>query len=246
MLNQPVEQRARFLAARVDHFTTLLLFAYAQYLFLRPMARNVELIARYGGSRKGTGFQQLRNTLYWALIQELAKLCADKDSRTVSIPSIGYWLLRDPELRKYLLKLHSRPGFPRKKGERYRDWQALQREERAEQRVRLRATYKSLRTNLSALKCSRELKAIKTVRDKMLSHHEAKDVKGELRLFDLAKLRLKFGDERRILEQAREIAVALNSLIRGTSFSWDSYVTVEEQDVCAFWEIPSIDGTTAQ
>jgi hypothetical protein len=150
--------------------------------------------------------------------------------------------LKDPELKEYLLKIRSRPGFPRTKGESYRAWQALQKEERARQRDRLRGIYKRLRSKISILKRSRALKDMRTVRNKMLSHHEAVEVEGELKLFDLRTLNLKFGDERKILELAREIAIDLNSLVRGASFTWESYLNVEEQDVCAFWQIPSMDG----
>jgi hypothetical protein len=235
------ERRAARLAERVDHFTTFLLLTYAQALFLRPMLRNVDLIARMGGTPRRAGFEQLRTTLYWSVVLELMKLCGDRDTRTASVPSI-IQELRDPAVRNVLLKKHSRPGLPRMHEESYAQWRNHSSQERARLRRQFRDRYLRLRKNFTALKRSREFKAFKKVRNQALAHRQVVTTKGDIRPLDLGLLKLKVGDENKLLELTREIAVDLNSIVRGASFSWDSYLESETRDVCAFWEIDSLDG----
>lgn len=235
------ERRAALLAERVDHFTTFLLLTYAQALFLRPMLRNVELIARMGVTPRRPGFEQLRKTLYWTVVLELMKLCGDWDDRTASVPSIMREV-RDPGVRKVLLKKQSRPGLPRMERETYAQWRKLSSLERARLRRRFQERYLRLRKSFTALKRSREFKAFKKVRNQALAHRQVVTPKGDVRPLDFGPLKLKVGDENKLLELTREIAVDLNSIVRGASFSWESYLETETRDVCAFWEIDSLDG----
>ena len=232
--------RAAKLALRVDHFMTLLLLVHAQALFLRPMLRNAELIARMGVTRRRAGFEQLRRTLYWTVVQELMKLCSDRDRRTASLPAIVQEL-RDSQVRNELLKKYSRPGWPRIKGESYAAWRVQSKQERVDLKKRFRERYQRLRAKFSALKRSREFRAFRKIRNQSLAHHQVVTPQGAIRLFDSSSLKLKIGDENKLLALMCEIAVDLNSVARGASFSWDSYMETETRDVCAFWEIESLD-----
>lgn len=237
-------ERAAKLAQRVDHFTTLLLLVHAQALFLRPMLRNVELVARMGTTGRRAGFEQLRLTLYRTVILELMKLCGDRDQRTASLPAL-IAELRNPEVRRELLRKYSRPGWPRAKGDTYAMWRSESKRERAELKRRFRDRYRRLRANFSALKRSREFKAFRKIRNRLLAHYQVVTPQGAIRLFDPGSLKLKVGDENRLLALVREIAVDLNSVVRGASFSWEAYLEAETRDVCAFWEIESLDGPGA-
>ena len=53
------------LEAEVDSLLGLLIRAYGQFLFLRPMMVNEKLIERISLQEKGVGFGQLRDWLYW-------------------------------------------------------------------------------------------------------------------------------------------------------------------------------------
>jgi hypothetical protein len=53
-------------------------------------------------------------------------------------------------------------------------------------------------------------------------------------------LKLKYGDERIVLELAREVMEGLSSVIRGSSFDWSSFIEPEERDVKGFWDIQEI------
>ena len=235
-----IRVRARRLAARVDEFVGFLLLAYAQAMFLRPMRRNLELIGRHAPPKQAA-FEQLRATLYWNLVLEVMKLCGDDDRRTASIP-VMMRQLKEPELRTYLLRLYSRPALPRTKGESHRQWRSLCKGERANLRKKFRDTYARLRANVIALKRSTAFLGLKKVRNQKLAHHQVVTSQGGIRRIDLGKLNLKIGDETKILEQTRQIADDLSSLARRASFSWEGYLAQEERDVCAFWQIESLDG----
>ncbi|MBI4622333.1 MAG: hypothetical protein HY736_03805 [Verrucomicrobia bacterium] len=194
-----------------------------------------------GGGPRRAGFEQLRRTLYWTVVLEIMKLCGDRDQRTASVPSIMREL-RDPAVRNILFKKHCRPGLPRMAGDGYGMWSAFSKEERARLKKQFKERYHRLRVNFSALKRSREFRAFKKARNQALAHHQVVTTKGAIKPFDAAVLKLKIGDENKLLELTRGIAVDLNSIVRGASFSGESYLETETRDVCAFWEIESLDG----
>ena len=80
------------------------------------------------------------------------------------------------------------------------------------------------------------------MRSKLIAHNELSFEVGRYELFKISVLKLKYGDERKLLEQAKEIINDLNSIVRNTSFLWDSFIEPEKRNVCAFWEI---EGTEA-
>ncbi len=76
------------LEAQVESLLGLLVRAYGQFLFLRPMMVNEKLIKRISLEEKGVGFQQLRDWLYWGFIQEIVKVCLDTGAKTPSIQNL--------------------------------------------------------------------------------------------------------------------------------------------------------------
>ena len=104
------------LEAEAGSLMTLLIRAYAQFLFLRPMLVHNELIARIGTEGKMAGFEQLRNLLYWNFIQELVQLCEDNDKRTTSVSKLME-KIKDPSVKKILEDKFSCHGLPQIEGE---------------------------------------------------------------------------------------------------------------------------------
>src|SRR6266496_3650492 len=96
-----MNERIVRLEAEVEALFDLTIRAYARFLFLRPMLTDLELHDRIGKEEKAIGFRQLRSWLYWSLVQELAKICSDKDPRSPSIMRLTE-KLKDTELRKRL------------------------------------------------------------------------------------------------------------------------------------------------
>src|ERR1017187_8751334 len=94
-------ERIAKLEAEVDSLLTLTLTAYERFLFLRPMMVNQHLNDRIESEGKSLGFERLRNWLYWALVQELIKICSDNDPRTPCIAKLRNQL-EDEETLKAL------------------------------------------------------------------------------------------------------------------------------------------------
>ena len=231
------EQKIVKLAEQTESLFVLLLRAYAQYLFLRPMMVDVELIARHGAAGKRSGFEGLRLVLYWAFILELVKICDDSDPRTPSISRLMKEL-ENPQLLALLEDRRSRHTLPPIEGETVGYRRLRQAEEDEFWRHRFRETHSRLVARAGALLSSPALAGFKTVRDKLVAHNELRqNPDGRYALYDIGNLNLKFGDERALLEQAREVVDGLNSVVRGVSFSWESFFEPEERDIRQFWEL---------
>jgi len=228
------------LESQVDSLLTLFMRAYSQYLFQRPMMVNTDIISRMGKEGKRRGFEHLRNQLYWNLVQEIVKICDDSDERTPCIKKITM-KLKDKNTLKILEDGYSNQGYPRVEGEDYATWEKLQKEYQDDWRKKFKKTYDRMIKNAEELLSSDILSGYKTVRDKVLAHNELRLVDSNYELFDISVLNLKFGQERIILDRAKEIIDDLNSLVRGASFSWDSFIDPETRAVCTFWSIKSIE-----
>src|ERR1700682_4607488 len=97
-----MKERIAKLGEQVEALFTLTIRAHERFLFLRPMMVNQQLINRIASEAKGIGFRQLRSWLYWALVQELSKICYDKDPKSPCISKICDTLEKNPDLLEAL------------------------------------------------------------------------------------------------------------------------------------------------
>ena len=204
------------------------------------MMLNDKLNARISTEGRGAAFDQLRNWLYWDFIQELVKICADSDPRSPSIRNIKT-ALGDEQIirelrRKYTLRTPISAG---------KDYEVfLRRLHEEEQRVlcnEFDQTLRGFHDASDALLASEALAGYATIRDKLIAHNELRHAPERHGFFDIAVLKLKYGQERELLEQAREIVDAIELLVRTCSFAWDSFIDRETRNVCTFWQIEQIE-----
>ena len=228
------------LKAQVESLQNLLIRAYAKFLFFRPMMANDSLNERISAEGKHVGFEQLRNWLYWDFIQELVKLCDDADRRTPSIRLMKD-ALAEPELVAFLKEKYSRRTWPPMEGEDSEIVRLLQTREKEELQLSFDHTYRRFQDLSAQLLSSPALIGYITIRDKLIAHNELRKTDDGYTFFDLKVLKLKYGQERQTLELAREIADDLDSIVRNSSFSWDSFFEQETEDVCKFWDIDTIE-----
>ena len=228
------------LEAEAGSLMTLLIRAYAQFLFLRPMLVHNELIARIGTEGKMAGFEQLRNLLYWNFIQELVQLCEDNDKRTTSVSKLME-KIKDPSVKKILEDKFSCQGLPQIEGEDEETRNRHQKEYEEEWREKFRKDFDRLQNNTEKLLDSNALSGFKKIRDSLIAHNELWKTANGYEFFDIATLKLKFGQERELFELLKEVVIDLNSVVRNAGFSWESFLEPETRDVCKFWEIESIE-----
>ena len=228
------------LEAEAESLVILLIRAYAQFLFLRPMFVHIKLIARIGTEGKGVGFEQLRNLLYWNFIQELVKLCKDNDKRATSVSKLME-KINDRAVKEILEDKYSCQGLPQIEGEDEETWKKHQKEYEIESRKRFSNVFDRLQNNTKELLDGNALSECKRIRDKLIAHNELRKTANGYEFFDITKLKLKFGQERELLELLKKVVNDLNSVVRNTGFSLEPYLEQETRDVCKFWEIESIE-----
>jgi AbiU2 len=228
------------LEAEVESLLGLLMGAYAQFLFLRPMMVNEHLIKRIALQEKGVGFRQLRDWLYWGFIQEIVKLCQDPDDRTPSIRKLRK-VLEDETTLQALKEKYSRRSPPQIEGVDQRIINHFQKQEESELRLEFDETYRRFRKSSAELLSSDALAAYKKIRDKLIAHNELHKSDAGYSFFDINILNLKYGQESQVLEAAKEIFDDLDSLVRNSSVAWNQFFEHETREVCKFWEIETIE-----
>jgi hypothetical protein len=228
------------LARKVDSGFTVFLRAYALHLYVRPMMGNAGLIARYGTPERQAGFNELRNALYWTVILELTKICDDRDQRTPSIFNFRD-AFRDSRLLEQLEALYAPLRLPQLPGESTEKWRLLAEQESAQRRLEFNRRLQETLAACDELLASPVLAGYKTIRNKLIAHNELiPTAAGTYSFFEIQELKLKYGDERRLIELAQKAFDGLNSVVRRASFSWDSFFNPEERDVKGFWDIDEL------
>jgi hypothetical protein len=217
------EQIAK-LESEVEALFDLTIRAYERFIFLRPMLTDEELHERIGKEAKAIGFRQLRSWLYWGLVHELIKICSDKDLRSPSIAKMTR-KLKDAELRTQLeakcLKNNREMG-----------------EEPV--RASFNEAYEDFQKRGEEMLSSQSVGGYKKIRDKLISHNELR-LSPESRTgydsFDVKHAKVKYGDERKLLETLKVLIDDLLLIVRNVDFSWDSFLRNEEQVARDFWQL---------
>jgi hypothetical protein len=209
------------LEAEVEALFSLTTRAYSRFLFLRPMLASEKLTKRFGEQRKGVAFNRLRQWLYWSLVQELSKICSDNDSRSPSIAAITR-KLKDSEVRSHLQQKC-----------------VTKNREMGEERVRtdFNASYDHYLQHADELLSSHSVGGYKTVRDKLISHNELRRSATGYDFFDVRDAKLKYGDERKMLETLAQLIEDLELVVRNVSFDWSSWFRNEKKFVGDFWDV---------
>lgn len=224
----------RKLDAYTQALRTSLVRAYSHYLFLRPMLGSREVIVQWSTRDRQRGFAQLRDTLYWNLVQEIFKLVHDDDQRVPSIRNIST-ILKNPDIRPLLRQAHAECFLPKvKKGQPVReDIKAMYSRSDAEcDDISARIDEAS-----SRLLSSETVRSYASIRHKLIAHNELRHNATEYEFYDISGLGLKYGDEAGILAQARDIFDDINTAVRHAAYDWDHLFRMEVKVACGFWGI---------
>jgi hypothetical protein len=227
-----MKERIEKLEAHVEALFKLTIVAHERFLFLRSMMINQQLIDRIRNQARGICFRQLRDWLYWGLVLEVRKICSDSSGQSPCIRKLNI-ALEDAETIKALedkCVKNNREMFPN-----------------AQLRAEFRGIYSRFRQKSREMLASHSVGGYKTIRDKLIAHNELRKSTAGYDFFgDFKELKLKYRDERRLLETLRELVDDLLYLVRNIDFNWDTFFRQEEKNVCDFWEIESIDGIPPQ
>jgi hypothetical protein len=194
------------LEAEADYLLDLTSRAQQRFSFLRPMLGDEKLHERINKEGKSRGFNRLRLWLYWSLVQQLSNICSDKDEKSSSIATVTE-KLKDDQLRKQLEK------------------KCLT--NRLMERADFNRTYSDYLRRADEMLSSRAVGGYKKVRNKLLSHNDPR--------FDVKDAKLKFGDERILLETLQVLTKELLLIVRNIDFSWQSVLQREAKIAQEFW-----------
>jgi len=214
-----MHERIAKLEAEVEALLNLTIRAYERFIFLRPMLANQELLDRIGKEAKAIGFRRLRNWLYWGLVQELSKICYDKDPKSPSIAAVTR-KLKDVQLRNQLEEKCVKNN--REMGE-------------ARVRASFNRAYSDYDRRAEEMLSSHPVGGYKTIRDRLISHNEQRLSPSGYNFFDVKDANLKYGDERKLLETLQVLVNHLLLIVRNVDFSWDSFFRDGEQVARDFW-----------
>lgn len=218
-----MNEQIKKLEAEVEALSNLTIRAYERFIFLRPMLANQELQDRIGEEGKVSGFERLRNWLYWGLVQELSNICSDKSESSPSIRTVT-WKLKDVELRNLLEEKYVKNN--REMGE--------------ELRAEFNREYSDYLHRAEEMLSSRSVGGYKKIRDKLISHNDLQRSQRSATgydFFDIKNLNLKYGDERKLLETLQVLICHLLTIVRNKDFTWDSIFQHEEEIAGKFWEL---------
>jgi hypothetical protein len=221
-----MNEQIKKLEAEVDALQTLTMRAYGRFIFLRPMLRDPAVHHRINKERKVVGFEGLRNWLYWALILELSKICSDNNDRSPSIIRITE-KLKDVQLRKQLEDKYVKNNRELGEGE----WGE------AQLRTDFDRKYSDYLNYAEGMLSSQSVGGYKTIRDKLISHNELRWSGSGYDFYDVKDAKVKYGDERVLLETLRVLVDHLLHIVQNVDFSWDSFFRIEEKYARNFWDL---------
>jgi AbiU2 len=233
-----MEQRIAKIEAHTEQLRHLLIGAHTVLAILRPMNIDEELVARLSRQNRGAGFGTIRHVQYWNLVQELVKIVADDDCRVPSIHNLRRHL-EDVRIKSAFQKKCSAWGSPAKESdtpEVKEFWKLRDLQHEQEGRQMFDALYDKAMKESAELLNSTALASMKKIRDKHLAHNELKFQNGSYRFIDIQSYGLKYGDEKVLLEKARQVFDDFSALVNRASFEWDRFKATTERDAKLFWE----------
>ena len=223
-----MDKQIKKLEAEVDALQTLTMRAYGRFIFLRPMLTDQKLHDRINREGKVVSFEQLRYWLYWGLVQELSKICSDSDPRSPSISRMTEKLKDNDHLRKQLEEKYVKNNRELGEGELGA----------AQLRADFNRKYSDYLERADDMLSSHSVGGYKTIRDKLISHNELRWSKGSSTgydFYDVKDAKLKYGDEKKLLEKLQVLVDRLLHIVRNVDFSWESFFGIKEKVASKFW-----------
>jgi AbiU2 len=90
---------------------------------------------------------------------------------------------------------------------------------------------------------SHSIGGYKTIRDKLISHNELRRSRSSqtgYNFFDVKEAKLKYGDERKLLETLQILVDSLLLIVRNIDFTWDTFFQNEDEVAGDFWQIGAV------
>ena len=211
------------LEAFAGHLLDAFILLRERYAILAPMLFDKDVVARHGAKDRSRGFNILVNSLFLSCAQDIAKLVMDQDDRAPSIHNLVR-SVTDEKLRADFRSRYSSWAISPLAEEDPEVLVALQKmqvKEHAERGEHFDKLYCELTELWAQLSTSPEMKACKTIRDKVSAHSEVRLSADKYQFVEVSKLGLKWGDLKKTVDTMQRVVELLGLLIRNAGFAWE-------------------------
>ncbi len=225
------------LEAYAGHLLDTFILLRERYAILAPILFDKDVVARHGTKERSSGFNILLNSLFLSCAQDIAKLAMDQDDRAPSIHNLVR-AVTDEKLRADFRSRYASwaiSPLAEQDPEVLAALQKMQVKEHVERGEHFDKLYCELTELWAQLSTSSEMKAFKTIRDKVSAHTEIRLSADKYQSVDVSKLGLKWGDLRKMVDTMQRIVELLGLLVRNAGFAWE--MLDEQLDVASrnYW-----------
>lgn len=211
------------LEAYAGHLLDAFILLRERYALLHPMLFDKDVVARHGAKDRARGFNILMKSLFLSCAQDIAKLSMDDAERTASIHNLVK-PLTDERLRAELRARYARWAIsPIKEGDQevLAALQKMQVKEHCERGEHFDTLYCETTELWAKLSTAPEMKALRTIRDKISAHAEVRYSADQYQFVDVSKLGLKWGDLKKMVDTMQRLVELLGLIVRNAGFAWE-------------------------
>jgi hypothetical protein len=222
-----MRKQAAKLSAHVEALLDILLDTYSKWTLLEPILKERSAIAFWGGGARARSLEAVRRSLAHVCVLNIAHLAFEADKRA-------------PSIQKVVGDLTNRHVLHTLRGDFVRFWAGTKSEPqylelKLDAEARFDRSLSDARHLWSELEDSKELRALKTLRDKSFAHVELMFRNGAYRRFDGTALGVRWRDIGLILDQMAPVVLALNSVCRNAGFDMTDATQRMRDNARLFW-----------
>ena len=224
--------------AHAGHLLDAFLALRERYAMLDPLLFDQVVCAARCSGRQWRGLVALRTTLFLSCAQDIAKLATDSDERAPSLCNIAF-ALRDEELAAALKARYAAWVVPSIENETDPEiaeaLRLLEIDERAGRADEFDRHLRDLLALVSGLADSPEVKAFRTIRDKVTAHTEIRFVADKYQLLDISALGLKWREIAPTIASLQQAVALVGMVVRNAGFAWESLDKQLSEMAGEFW-----------
>ena len=216
------------------HSENLLMFylgTVRKYSILDPMLFLQEICDKYGARESFGGYIEIRETLYYSVIQNIANMFYKYQKTNPSILRIKEYL--SEELVASALK-QNYISEPIPDNEDFRSHYEARKRERM---LEFDEYLKNLIIDIETLEYAPEMSACKSVRDKFTAHLDLQSSGNEYSYPDIATFGITYGTPKKLLAELRPVIERIGNVVRGAGFAWDSFDSQNNKMADGFWSV---------
>jgi AbiU2 len=213
------DQALSKIRGHTEHLLDLHIGLRNKYTLLSPLLPGGFVFEEKRTGPATLGLDVLRVSLFLSCVQDLVKATVDKDKRAPSLLNIMF-MLADPSICDILRRTYAESGS---------------KSADEDMRVDFDSTNAQLQDDWQHLQHTTQLNSCQLIRNKLIAHTEVRLADSSYSLLDISSLGLKWTDVGALMLQLEDIVVALNKIVRCSSFDFDDLNAKLNRAQVEFW-----------